>query len=68
MATTTRNVERCRERADACRRLAAVAVSSELRESYQRLAQAHEMLAQSVHQLDRVEHWFASGQALPAPH
>lgn len=60
MATTQNEAQRCRERAAACRRVARQQVTSELRDSYLRLAQAHEILAEAVAQLDLTDEWFAA--------
>lgn len=60
MATAPREAQRCRERSAACRRLARQAATSELRDSYLRLARAHEILADAVEQLDLTDEWFAA--------
>ena len=59
MALLKRSAERCRERATACRRLAAPTRADDLRDHYLRLAMSHEALAEAVEQLDRTDDWFA---------
>ena len=60
MATTQNEAQRCRERAATCRRQARQARTSDLRDSYLRLARAHEILAEAVEQLDLTDEWFAT--------
>lgn len=60
MATTQNEAQRCRERAATCRRLAHQQATPELRDSYLRLARAHEILAEAVEQLDLTDQWFAA--------
>ena len=60
MATTQNEAQRCRARAATCRRQARQARTSDLRDSYLRLARAHEILAEAVEQLDLTDEWFAA--------
>ncbi len=60
MSTAPNEATRCRKRAEACRRTARQAATSELRDSYLRLARAHEILAEAVEQLNLTDEWFAA--------
>lgn len=60
MSTAPNEATRCRKRAEACRRIARQAPTSDLRDSYFRLARAHEILAEAVEQLDLTDEWFAA--------
>jgi siroheme synthase (precorrin-2 oxidase/ferrochelatase) len=58
MPVSTKDAQRCRDRAVFNRRLAAQTTDPDLRESYLRLALSYEALADSVQELDRTDTWF----------
>lgn len=58
MPVSSKDAQRCRDRAVFNRRLAAQTADPDLRDSYLRLAISYETLAISVLELDRTETWF----------